>query len=50
MFCLHTHTQKKKNPEPCSLDWEEAFDILALFLILQKKKKNHSEFIISEGI
>lgn len=40
MFCLHTHTQKKKkNPEPCSLDWEEAFDILALFLILQKKKK-----------
>lgn len=36
---LHTHTQKKKNPEPCSLDWEEAFDILALFLILQKKKK-----------
>lgn len=49
MFCLHTHTHKKKNPEPCSLDWEEAFDILALFLILQKKK-NHSEFIISEGI
>lgn len=47
MFCLHTHTHKK-NPEPCSLDWEEAFDILALFLILQKK--NHSEFIISEGI